>query len=71
MFFRRGNLVKVDFIETNKSSIVGTTQEFSHEGVVITDEKENKTRFIPMTSISEVVLIKPVDTRPGAIKTQM
>lgn len=65
MFFRRGNKVTVDFKEIYKESKTGIIDEFNNEGIVIKYEENEKTNtvFIPMTSISEVVLVEEVDNK--------
>lgn len=72
MFFRRGNKVTVDFKEIYKESKTGIIDEFNNEGIVIKCEENEKTNtiFIPMTSISEVVLVEEVDSKYTTKTTQ-
>lgn len=72
MFFRRGNKVTVDFKELYKDSRTGIIDEFNSEGVVIKCEEDGKTNtiFIPLTSISEVVLVEEVDNKRTTKTTQ-
>lgn len=72
MFFRRGNKVTVDFKELYKDSRTGVIEEFNNEGIVIKYEEDEKTNtvFIPMTSISEVVLVEEVDNKYTTKTTQ-
>ena len=72
MFFRRGNKVIVDFKELHKNSRIGIIDEFNNEGVVIKCEEDEKISkiFIPMTSISEVVLVEEVDSKHTTKTTQ-
>ena len=72
MFFRRGNKVTVDFKELYKDSRTGIIEEFNNEGIVIKYEEDEKTNtvFIPMTSISEVVLVEEADSKYTTKTTQ-
>lgn len=72
MFFRRGNKVTVDFKEIYKESRTGIIDEFNNEGIVLKYEEAEKvnTVFIPMTSISEVVLVEEVDNKYTTKVTQ-
>ena len=58
MFFRKNNIVVVDFVEPNKESKQGRVDEFSSEGIVVIFDGNDKPTFIPMTSISEVRLVE-------------
>ena len=72
MFFRRGNKVTVDFKELWKESKTGVIDEFNNEGVVLKcniDEKDSVV-FIPMSSISEIVLVEEVDNKYTPKTTQ-
>lgn len=67
MFFRRGNKVIIDFLESTKESRTGIIDEFNDKGIVI--KSNNKTSYIPFTSVSEIVLEEEVSSN-GNFKTQ-
>ena len=57
MVLKIGNKVKVDFLETGKDSKEGVLLEVSELGITIEDDYR-KIAFIPMGSISEIVLLE-------------
>lgn len=71
MFFRRGNTIRVDFVEAGKEDRVTVLKEFNAQGIVVGEslESEDET-FIPYTSVSEIRLVTQTLQGGKALNTQ-